>query len=468
VGNKIGVISSDESFLADVQERLGAGYSVLSKLISIQSVPILKRDILSILEEFLGLTSGDISVQAVIMDASFPSSGASDYVITEVLDEILPGKSGSAGGLLLGAGIPVFVNFNAGTTDALWKTAASGVFLYASESIREDLQTALSHSRYNLSTLEVENEFAQIYDEKELSGAATVSAILWENEFVLSQIREYVRQHPFPIRVLDLGCGTGRFEEVLLSDPGIASKIDRIYAVDFAPMYLKKARDRLKHFLTQEDLNRVTFSRRIAEDSHFPSNYFDVVIAGFGIICFSQFYKTIPEIQRILKPSGLVIFNGYNRNAATYDFDAAMKLRTGKSASHFAIEIDRKKHEMYLHDKVIQCFTFQVSDLEGLLQIAGLRPIYGASQTFPLLYGCARKNYLNKLSSNQGSHVGCLHEAQTCLNQGECNGYASYQSVNLEKDQYASGFDITLHRMDGDLIDVLKNQGFYFAVAAHK
>jgi SAM-dependent methyltransferase len=124
--------------------------------------------------------------------------------------------------------------------------------------------------------------------------------------------------------------------------------------------------------------------RRIAEDLRWPSNYFDIVIASFGIICFSNTHRTLPNIYSVLKPDGLVTISGYNRNAIKFEFDALMQAEGGSQASHFAINIDREKNVMKLNEVLeIRCFTFYPDDMAGILSLVGFKHVESAAETFP-------------------------------------------------------------------------------------
>ena len=157
----------------------------------------------------------------------------------------------------------------------------------------------------------------------------------------------------------------------------------------------------------------------------------------------------------MLKPSGLVILNGYNRNALSYEFNDLLKDQP-QAKSLFTANIDREKNEMRLGEKVMHCSCFSVSELELFLKLWKFKPILETAQTFRTLYGCARKDYLS-----------LLHPVNT-PNMDAKQPVVSYQSAHLEKDVYKSGFSSVLHKMDLDLTQSLKNRGFYFAITAHK
>lgn len=399
---------------------------------------------------------GTIEYDFVLIDALWPDNNKKYFICENLFDDLL-GDSGSIVSMLFGAGIPVGVIDNGISSQQAWQLGNAGAQIINLQTIEKQISFALSNLPYSKHTLEVENEFALKYDEIELSGAATVSAIIWENEYVMKHVLKVIDETPRQVKILDLGCGTGRFEEILMANKHAYSKISRIDAIDFAPNYLQEAQKRLVGIFGKEALKKIRFFRRIAEDSRLPAEYYDIVIGSFGIICFSKFHLTLPEIHRILRPGGLLLLNGYNRNAITFDFDNAMRTLTGDAASHFAIKIDRKENKMFLSDKIIQCFTFHVDDLEGILRLIGFHPIEGESITFPALYGCARKEYLIAITN-----------LTTSQQHNKNPKFASYQDEALRRDQFNSGYCDIIDMMDRDLTRIINGRGFYFCIASHK
>lgn len=468
---RLAIVTSDSKLILRCKELLEPTFQIQPHNVDLAARSTsLKATLREIVDELVGLADGHIDTQCVIFDATFTSRPAKEVVaIDDPLYDDLPSPANTIVSTIMGAGIPLIVNPNVKDIRKAWALGNSGAIFLEAATLKRDAEAALASLPYNVETLQVENEFALGYDRDELAGAATVSAVLWENEYVLNHVREHVRGASDPVHVLDLGCGTGRFEELLLTDSEVKNKIATITAVDFAPMYFQMARRRLPHFLEKSDLEKIRYVRRIAEDLRWPSDHFDVVIASFGILCFSQTHRTLPNIYRVLKQRGLAILNGYNREAMTFDFDEMMRKRIGRSASHFAIRIDREENIMHLGNQIIRCFTFYVDDVEGLLSLTGFRPVKNDAETFPALYGSARKEYLTRLMTQEASSasgVGQHHES--CRRTGKCRDFASYQRINLVKDQFGSGFNETLHQMDTDLASLLPRKGFYFCVAAHK
>lgn len=425
-----------------------------------------RRALSEAVRDALGLETGDIATVAAVVDARFDFAGDVAVDAHEPLVDGIPEAASSLMAMLRGAGLPVFVSPGRGDFGEGWRAGAVGAHAFDVRTFHDDVVKALAGLNYSRATLEVENEFARIYDEDELGGAATVSAILQENDFILERLHDFVPESSAGLRIADLGCGTGRFEELLLADDDLASRIDEIVAFDFAPQYLIEAQARLPHFLGPEKMAKIRFVRRVVEDLAWPSDYFDVVLAGFGVVCFSRPAAAVRSAFDIARPGALALFNGYNREALRYEFDEVVG--NGKAVTHFAITIDRGANLLNLSTSSIECLTFDVSGFEHLLMSTGFALDRGSGRSFPTLYGGARKSLLEALEER---HSGAPHESNgphsLCLRNGACTEHASYLAANLTNGAKPE-FNAVIHQMDVELGRVLPASGFYFSLAATK
>jgi ubiquinone/menaquinone biosynthesis C-methylase UbiE len=100
-------------------------------------------------------------------------------------------------------------------------------------------------------------------------------------------------------RILDVGCGTGRF----LRSLGRALPHARLYGLDLSPYYLKRARSVL------EAVPDVRLVAENAQDMPFADGWFDVVCSVFVFHELPAVVRrdVMREMRRVLKPGGRVV-----------------------------------------------------------------------------------------------------------------------------------------------------------------
>ncbi len=96
--------------------------------------------------------------------------------------------------------------------------------------------------------------------------------------------------------VLEVGCGTGTFTAAL------AERFENLVSIDVSEVLLVRARERFP---------RVHFERRDIHASGFPDAAFDYV-AGCSVLHHLDCPLALKEIQRVLKPGGLLRFSEPN------------------------------------------------------------------------------------------------------------------------------------------------------------
>lgn len=99
--------------------------------------------------------------------------------------------------------------------------------------------------------------------------------------------------------VLELGCGTGLFTEVL------CQKSHSVKATDFSDEMVAKAIE------LRETLPNVTFAREDATHLSFEDQSFDTVFMANLIHIIADPDKVIAESRRVLKPGGRIIITSF-------------------------------------------------------------------------------------------------------------------------------------------------------------
>ena len=97
--------------------------------------------------------------------------------------------------------------------------------------------------------------------------------------------------------VLELGCGGGQWSVAL------ASREVRVMALDFSSGQLAYATKLATHHRVD-----VPFIQASAEEIPFADGSFDLVFCDHGAMTFAAPERSVPEVSRILRPEGRLIF----------------------------------------------------------------------------------------------------------------------------------------------------------------
>ncbi len=106
-----------------------------------------------------------------------------------------------------------------------------------------------------------------------------------------------------PAAVLELACGTGRLTR------HIARRLDksaRIVATDINPAMLDFAKQQLHH-------EGIEWNTVDAVALPYPDQSFDLVVAQFGVMFYSDRPQAFREALRVLRPGGRLLFTTWNR-----------------------------------------------------------------------------------------------------------------------------------------------------------
>jgi SAM-dependent methyltransferase len=173
------------------------------------------------------------------------------------------------------------------------------------------------------------------------------SGVSWSGE---SRFLEPLMRHAAPgMRMLDLGCGAGRFTR------HVAPVVGEVVCVDSSRMLLKEARVQLSdHPNVSYVQNRGWTLPGVEEES------IDLVFSQgvFGFIGPREFVAFATETRRVLRPGGVFLFSAYTLEGEHVDSRAHTSLRQ-------VIERGR------VHSGVPEPYT--IDYLGCLLDLAGLK-----------------------------------------------------------------------------------------------
>ena len=97
--------------------------------------------------------------------------------------------------------------------------------------------------------------------------------------------------------VLDIGCGTGEFERLVLCE----HPEHRMVGVDLSAKMLEIARQKCQGY------SNVTLCIASASALPFPDRSFDLVVSASALHYFDQLAVSLAEMQRVVKPGGSVV-----------------------------------------------------------------------------------------------------------------------------------------------------------------
>lgn len=118
-----------------------------------------------------------------------------------------------------------------------------------------------------------------------------------------SMLRERLVREGHLGRVVEFGCGTGFYTEVL------ARKANTLLATDISPGMLELAKRQVK-------AANVTFQTEDCQHTSLPDDTFDAVFISL-VIHFTEPRRTVVEMHRILRPGGTLIIANLDPQALT-------------------------------------------------------------------------------------------------------------------------------------------------------
>jgi ubiquinone/menaquinone biosynthesis C-methylase UbiE len=140
---------------------------------------------------------------------------------------------------------------------------------------------------------------------KQYDQLAAIYDLRWKSYIAntLSFLKTWAEISPLNT-VLDVACGTGEFERLLLSQ----YSSQQIVGVDISEKMLAIAKQKINAY------PQVSFQRASASNLPFDSNSFDVIVCANSFHYFDDPLASLTEMRRVLKPEGKVIILDWCRD----------------------------------------------------------------------------------------------------------------------------------------------------------
>ena len=257
--------------------------------------------------------------------------------------------------------------------------------------------------------------FAAQYDVQERGKCATSAYYRFENAFIDRVLSGLVKSAPNSrrIRVLDIGCGTGRIEEFLCKNADRTydlGKID-IVGVDFSGRTLDIAYEKLKERpechvelgrnceAADDHRLHVSLFRAPAESLQFLTerypDKFDFAIMAFGLLSYVRYKEVLPSevhgtqsgLVPLLNIGAKVLFSVYNEQSAIYGRIRALPSGEAERDLPIAALMNLATGKLRVcESRVIACEAFSCERFVRLLRQAGLSVDPDEVMTFPTIH----------------------------------------------------------------------------------
>lgn len=169
-----------------------------------------------------------------------------------------------------------------------------------------------------LETLITETSMSETTVRKQYNQLAAVYDLRWRDYIVntLSFLKTWVEISPTDI-VLDIACGTGEFERLLLTE----YSSQQIVVIDISEEMLAIAKLKCSAY------PQVSFQIASASRLPFDSNSFDVIVSANSFHYFNEPLAALKEMRRVLKPDGEVVILDWCRDYLICKiFDLVLKI----------------------------------------------------------------------------------------------------------------------------------------------
>ncbi len=195
----------------------------------------------------------------------------------------------------------------------------------------------------NMETIKKESywsRFVSDYEEKQ-------KAVVGEEVILLA--KKEILAEKFLGNVLELGCGTGLYSEVLVT------KATKVLATDFSEEMINTAKQKRAY------LKNTEFVQANALNLQFESEFFDTVFMANLIHIIGNAEKVIQESKRMLKKKGTLIITSFAMNEMNFFNQLTMGIRFLKTFGKPPEETKKEKTTKKSIENLLEENGFEIS-----------------------------------------------------------------------------------------------------------
>lgn len=202
--------------------------------------------------------------------------------------------------------------------------------------------------------IELAYKYARKYDQEEFFNNRVVGFFSeFEKQVILPDVKDYYYKCGETVRILDIGCGTGRMI-VPLSELGNVE----IYGLDISAGMIREATDKL--------MNKNNVKLVIGDSQYLPfqRNIFDVCLMNFGVISFAPDHeKVLRDLNFVMRENGIVWLSTYNADGLNFYVSKFYEPST-------VIKFSRENY-IKVADMEVYCKPYRIEELRELLKKYG-------------------------------------------------------------------------------------------------
>lgn len=204
--------------------------------------------------------------------------------------------------------------------------------------------------------IELANEYAKEYDQTEFFSNRVIGFFSeFEKQVILPDVEDYYHECGETVRILDIGCGTGR----MLTPLSELGNVE-IYGLDISAGMIRRAADKL--------MNKNNVKLVIGDSQYLPfqRSIFDICLMNFGVISFAPDHeKVLRDLNFVTKENGIVWLSTYNADG--------LNLYVSKFYEPSTVIKFSRENYIEVAGKEVYCKPYRIDELRKLLEKHGFK-----------------------------------------------------------------------------------------------